>query len=180
MAGGADGSLDALKCAACNCHPNFHRKETKGALRSPSGYLHVAHPQQQRPPLTLPSTSGGGAGNGSRDELEDYHSNPNSSAEKKRFRYETMVLWGEGVEMSSRTIIPTPTAAQGRKGSVIVVVFLILLAMISVIAWLVLKLRICSGGEGDPSTTSDPENRSHCCGTFHLHFHILSVPVMTW
>ncbi|XP_010675490.1 zinc-finger homeodomain protein 1 [Beta vulgaris subsp. vulgaris] len=28
MAAGAEGSLDALKCAACNCHRNFHRKET--------------------------------------------------------------------------------------------------------------------------------------------------------
>ncbi|CAA2965379.1 zinc-finger homeodomain 2-like [Olea europaea subsp. europaea] len=113
MAAGADGSLDALKCAACNCHRNFHRKETEEAVgfsfhhhhqnqqqqlllthhphghfsyRSPSGYLHVAHPQQQRPPLALPSSSGGGAGSGSRDELEDYYSNPSSSAGKKRFR----------------------------------------------------------------------------------------------
>ncbi|KAL6959465.1 hypothetical protein U1Q18_039614 [Sarracenia purpurea var. burkii] len=25
---GAEGTIDALKCAACNCHRNFHRKET--------------------------------------------------------------------------------------------------------------------------------------------------------
>lgn len=28
MPAGEDGSIDALKCAACNCHRNFHRKET--------------------------------------------------------------------------------------------------------------------------------------------------------
>ncbi|KAJ0877636.1 putative transcription factor ZF-HD family [Helianthus annuus] len=28
MAAGEDGTLDALKCAACSCHRNFHRKET--------------------------------------------------------------------------------------------------------------------------------------------------------
>ncbi|KAL2498895.1 Zinc-finger homeodomain protein 3 [Abeliophyllum distichum] len=91
---------------------NFHRKETEGSgafafhhhqnqqqqlllthhphghfsYRSPSGYLHVVPPQQQRPPLALPSSSGGGGGSGSRDELEDYYSNPSSSAGKKRFR----------------------------------------------------------------------------------------------
>ncbi|KAL2521778.1 Zinc-finger homeodomain protein 3 [Forsythia ovata] len=112
MAAGLEGSLDALKCAACNCHRNFHRKETEGSgafafhhhqnqqqqlllthhphghfsYRSPSGYLHVAPPQQQRPPLALPSSSGGGGGSGSRDELEDYYSNPSNSAGKKRFR----------------------------------------------------------------------------------------------
>ncbi|KAL2536816.1 ZF-HD dimerization-type domain-containing protein [Forsythia ovata] len=31
MAAGMEGSLDTLKCAACNCHQNFHRKETKGS-----------------------------------------------------------------------------------------------------------------------------------------------------
>ncbi|MED6186626.1 hypothetical protein PIB30_068503 [Stylosanthes scabra] len=30
MPAGADGTLDALKCAACNCHRNFHRKEIVG------------------------------------------------------------------------------------------------------------------------------------------------------
>ncbi|CBI18716.3 unnamed protein product, partial [Vitis vinifera] len=30
MAAGAEGTLDALKCAACNCHRNFHRKEMEG------------------------------------------------------------------------------------------------------------------------------------------------------
>ncbi|GAB4844930.1 Zinc-finger homeodomain protein 1 [Ancistrocladus abbreviatus] len=59
MPAGEEGTLDALKCAACNCHRNFHRKETDntagpgGALfpqfspyyrtppPPPPGYLHV-------------------------------------------------------------------------------------------------------------------------------------------
>ncbi|KAF8023354.1 hypothetical protein BT93_F0759 [Corymbia citriodora subsp. variegata] len=104
MAAGEEGTLDALKCAACNCHRNFHRKETDagdggGALVSyhhphhhpgqqhpqfspyyrsappPAGYLHLTPPQQQHRPLALPAASGGGH---SRDELEDV-SNPSSS-----------------------------------------------------------------------------------------------------
>ncbi|CDP01539.1 unnamed protein product [Coffea canephora] len=86
LAAGAEGTLDALKCAACNCHRNFHRKEALPGLpphdpfhlyhhhyhqqppppppqlltyRTPSGYLHVSPPQQNRP-LALPSISGGG------------------------------------------------------------------------------------------------------------------------
>lgn len=102
LAAGAEGTLDALKCAACTCHRNFHRKETDsiggvgsgGGLtaepyggplvphyahpqfspyyRSPAGYLHVA-PHHR--PLALPSTSGGGAGSHSREDQEDV-SNP--------------------------------------------------------------------------------------------------------
>lgn len=30
MASGEEGTLEALKCSACNCHRNFHRKETYG------------------------------------------------------------------------------------------------------------------------------------------------------
>lgn len=30
MPSGDEGTLDALKCAACNCHRNFHRKEIDG------------------------------------------------------------------------------------------------------------------------------------------------------
>ncbi|KAF3439223.1 hypothetical protein FNV43_RR17498 [Rhamnella rubrinervis] len=32
LAAGADGTLDALKCAACNCHRNFHRKESDSGV----------------------------------------------------------------------------------------------------------------------------------------------------
>ncbi|GFP92520.1 zinc-finger homeodomain protein 2 [Phtheirospermum japonicum] len=87
--GGEDGTLESLRCAACNCHRNFHRKETgygaAGAFafpqqqllltqhhhphthvsyRTPSGYLHAAAPQlaQTAELLALPSSSGGGRG----------------------------------------------------------------------------------------------------------------------
>ncbi|CAN4106743.1 unnamed protein product [Withania somnifera] len=93
---GEEGSIDSLKCAACNCHRNFHRKITSAVvepaapfvyyrtLPPPCGYLqyHVAPPHR---PLALPSTSDGG---GFRQDQEDI-SNPNysgGSGSKKRFR----------------------------------------------------------------------------------------------
>ncbi|XP_052195180.1 zinc-finger homeodomain protein 1-like [Diospyros lotus] len=106
MPAGPEGSLDALKCAACNCHRNFHRKDSDSAAgvgggggeafsfpphyhhphphqqfspyyRTPAGYLHVA-PYQR--PLALPSTSGGGGGGShSREEQEDI-SNPTNNS----------------------------------------------------------------------------------------------------
>lgn len=108
MAAGDEGTLDALKCAACNCHRNFHRKETEGGdslgvvaggglyhhqqispyyrgPHPPAGYLHLTPTPR---PLALPSVSGGG---GYSREDEDM-SNPSSSggggsgASKKRFR----------------------------------------------------------------------------------------------
>ncbi|XP_042374582.1 zinc-finger homeodomain protein 3-like [Zingiber officinale] len=41
MPSGEEGTLEALKCSACGCHRNFHRKETEGEEQpSPSEYLH--------------------------------------------------------------------------------------------------------------------------------------------
>ncbi|WJZ91676.1 hypothetical protein VitviT2T_010725 [Vitis vinifera] len=100
MAAGAEGTLDALKCAACNCHRNFHRKEMEGGgegfhhhhhphqpqfspyYRTPAGYLHVAAHHR---PLALPSTSGGG-GTHSRDDQEDVSNPSGAGSSKKRFR----------------------------------------------------------------------------------------------
>ncbi|KAA8528337.1 hypothetical protein F0562_035692 [Nyssa sinensis] len=101
MAAGEEGTLDALKCAACNCHRNFHRKDSEGEgfhqsyshhqlhqfstyyrTAHPAGYLHMT-PQSHQRPLALPSTS--------REDQED-GSNPSSSGggggsgSKKRFR----------------------------------------------------------------------------------------------
>ncbi|KAJ0695334.1 putative transcription factor ZF-HD family [Helianthus annuus] len=116
MAAGEDGTLDALKCAACSCHRNFHRKETNIQQQQqchqphqqavqhqyihpppyyhhhdrPPGYLNIApspYFHHQRP-LALPSTS--------REDLDEI-SNPSSSggggggggggsSSKKRFR----------------------------------------------------------------------------------------------
>ncbi|PPD98657.1 hypothetical protein GOBAR_DD04321 [Gossypium barbadense] len=67
---GTEGTLDALKCAACNCHRNFHRKETE-----------LGSPHSQRP-LALPSISGGGGGH-SREDQDDVS---NQGSSRKRFR----------------------------------------------------------------------------------------------
>ncbi|WOK94326.1 hypothetical protein Cni_G03028 [Canna indica] len=99
MPAGEGGSLDALRCAACGCHRNFHRKvdaeeggggaSAAGATevgvgyhpnftsyyRTPAGYLHHHHyaatafPAHRQAPLALPSTSGGGGY--SREEQDD-------------------------------------------------------------------------------------------------------------
>jgi ZF-HD class homeobox domain-containing protein len=57
MAAGEEGTIDALRCAACNCHRNFHRKETDGTggpgpssvppgtIVDPSTTYHQPHPQ---------------------------------------------------------------------------------------------------------------------------------------
>lgn len=116
MAAGEEGTIDALKCAACNCHRNFHRKEitdssSPGAAAAaadhpnylyhhhhhqnfPGGYYRSPHPPSgylHVRPLALPGVSGGG-----REEGEDHMSNPSSSgggggggggsSSKKRFR----------------------------------------------------------------------------------------------
>ncbi|KAJ4951939.1 hypothetical protein NE237_028771 [Protea cynaroides] len=40
MASGEEGTLEALKCSACNCHRNFHRKEIQGDYSSSCGCYH--------------------------------------------------------------------------------------------------------------------------------------------
>ncbi|WOL04120.1 zinc-finger homeodomain protein 4 [Canna indica] len=39
MPSGEEGTLEALKCSACSCHRNFHRKETEGES-APYDYFH--------------------------------------------------------------------------------------------------------------------------------------------
>ncbi|XP_047319167.1 zinc-finger homeodomain protein 1-like [Impatiens glandulifera] len=85
---GADGTLDSLLCAACNCHRNFHRKElsTVGeplafAYRTPTGYLHVHRPPPPPLQLALPSTSCY-----FRDEMDEEMGNGGGGSLKKRFR----------------------------------------------------------------------------------------------
>ncbi|KAK6154187.1 hypothetical protein DH2020_013826 [Rehmannia glutinosa] len=109
IAAGDDGTLESLKCAACNCHRNFHRKENGSAAyggafhhhqqqlllthhphhgqhfgyRNPGAYLHA--PPRAAALLALPPASGGG-GSASRDEMEDYYynsSNPAAAREKE-------------------------------------------------------------------------------------------------
>ncbi|XP_038997726.1 zinc-finger homeodomain protein 2-like isoform X1 [Hibiscus syriacus] len=96
MPAGTEGTIDALKCAACNCHRNFHRKESElpttdlyfphhhhhqppqftPYFRAPTGYVHVAGHQW---PLALPSISG----EHSKEDQEDVS---NQGISRKRFR----------------------------------------------------------------------------------------------
>lgn len=50
LAAGEEGSIEAFRCAACNCHRNFHRKEIKGgeAVQIPATAAahHHVHPYQ--------------------------------------------------------------------------------------------------------------------------------------
>ncbi|KAG2643929.1 zinc-finger homeodomain protein 1-like [Panicum virgatum] len=54
MAAGEEGTLDALRCAACNCHRNFHRKESptsEGSHVSPAALVaYGAAPHHQFSP----------------------------------------------------------------------------------------------------------------------------------
>ncbi|CAN6353177.1 unnamed protein product [Urochloa humidicola] len=47
MPAGEEGSLDALRCSACGCHRNFHRKEPPGG-----DPRHGHHHHHQYPPLS--------------------------------------------------------------------------------------------------------------------------------
>ncbi|CAI0458447.1 unnamed protein product [Linum tenue] len=41
---GLDGSIDALKCAACTCHRNFHRRENDDdSAAAPRLFFHHHH-----------------------------------------------------------------------------------------------------------------------------------------
>ncbi|XP_010252306.1 PREDICTED: zinc-finger homeodomain protein 4 [Nelumbo nucifera] len=40
MPSGEEGTLEALKCSACNCHRNFHRKDIEGESSSCDCYHH--------------------------------------------------------------------------------------------------------------------------------------------
>lgn len=107
MPAGTEGTLESLKCAACNCHRNFHRKETDAVAgepyllahhpppppqfaayyRTPAGYLQVGGTPRAAATLALPSTSGGGGTQSTREDQEDV-SNPSAggTGSKKRFR----------------------------------------------------------------------------------------------
>ncbi|KAK9110862.1 hypothetical protein Sjap_018922 [Stephania japonica] len=45
MPGGEEGSLEALKCSACNCHRNFHRKESEDDGGGGVRYYHLLNDQ---------------------------------------------------------------------------------------------------------------------------------------
>ncbi|XP_073396871.1 zinc-finger homeodomain protein 1 [Physcomitrium patens] len=64
MPGGEEGTVDALRCAACDCHRNFHRREVEGEVlceckrkQKPGVQLGAAVITSQHPPGgTIPST----------------------------------------------------------------------------------------------------------------------------
>ncbi|KAL6212900.1 hypothetical protein ACLB2K_018115 [Fragaria x ananassa] len=113
---GQEGTLEALKCAACDCHRNFHRKEVDGETMTP--FVHgsrsrsiMLSPLQLPPPLPSPhhrhqkfsivqpmsvafGGSGGGGGESSSEDLNVFDNvdgmgggvAPPYSLSKKRFR----------------------------------------------------------------------------------------------
>lgn len=109
IAAGDEGTVEALKCAACNCHRNFHRKETEGESNvynyspqyhhhqqypqflpyyrapSPAGYLHLTPPSQHRP-LALPAALGGGGDSREEEDVSNPSSSGGGGGSKKRFR----------------------------------------------------------------------------------------------
>lgn len=109
MPSGEEGTLEAFRCAACDCHRNFHRREVEGELACdcrygprdrkrigplfPPPHIPLALPppglQQPRAPSQMimafnPSSGGGAEG----DEFEGGLMSPGSSSSllKKRFR----------------------------------------------------------------------------------------------
>ncbi|OAY22757.1 zinc-finger homeodomain protein 5 [Manihot esculenta] len=104
MPGGEEGTIEALKCAACDCHRNFHRKEVDGETQFSPSSRRSPFVLQLPPPLpsptvlhhqrysmglhTSPTTAnmvqpmsvafGGGGGGGTESSSEDlnpFHSN---------------------------------------------------------------------------------------------------------
>lgn len=85
MPSGEEGSLEALKCAACNCHRNFHRREVEG---EPPCYCFSPRKDRKRfaplalppnTPLPLPSNSG----RSSHQMIMALNPNPNDGEEQQ-------------------------------------------------------------------------------------------------
>ncbi|KAJ7965779.1 Zinc-finger homeodomain protein [Quillaja saponaria] len=53
-------TLDALKCAACGCHRNFHRKQTTDGDQIATSYQHQHHHHQFSPYYRAPPPSAAG------------------------------------------------------------------------------------------------------------------------
>lgn len=89
MPSGEEGSLEALKCAACNCHRNFHRREVEG---EPPCYCFSPRKDRRRfaplalppnTPLTLQSTSSGMAARPTQQMFMAMSGNPNEYDEQE-------------------------------------------------------------------------------------------------
>lgn len=97
MPGGEEGTFQALQCAACSCHRNFHRKETGGApssLVSPPPLLQLPPTLKAHVPVASHWMAfGSRGGGGSESSSEDLNFNtagapplPPYVLSKKRFR----------------------------------------------------------------------------------------------
>lgn len=95
MAAGEDGTVEGLKCAACNCHRSFHRKEMQSTGHHPPyyrtspvpsscGYGCFHHIMPQQKPLPLPP--GGGYRVDQELDMCNTNNNINGTLLKKRFR----------------------------------------------------------------------------------------------
>lgn len=115
MPSGEEGTLESLRCAACECHRNFHRKETQGEPRphqqhisnyysyyypnknnddqhrttlSPTALYSPHHHQLHRLIPPMMEALGGGGVESSGEDLEEFRSNNGGqpSMSRKRFR----------------------------------------------------------------------------------------------
>ncbi|KAH1113388.1 hypothetical protein J1N35_006766 [Gossypium stocksii] len=95
MPSGEEGTMAAMKCAACECHRNFHRKEINGEsqyippLPRRNGVVHLQQQPVRFPAPVMMSFGGGGGGTAEESSSEDLRHDelinvPQSS--KKRFR----------------------------------------------------------------------------------------------
>ncbi|XP_027364586.1 zinc-finger homeodomain protein 4-like [Abrus precatorius] len=90
MPGGEEGTLEALKCSACSCHRNFHRKEIESDSNSTPL---IPDTTQIRPILAhLCANKSGSVSPSDQSEEKDYEDGINKELEiptekvKKRFR----------------------------------------------------------------------------------------------
>lgn len=85
MPGGEEGSVDALRCAACDCHRNFHRREVEGEappcecrrLTPGAGKLMKPSPIGG---LITPGAAGGGGGHHQQQQHHHQQLTPSSAA----------------------------------------------------------------------------------------------------
>ncbi|XP_050214596.1 zinc-finger homeodomain protein 5 [Mercurialis annua] len=110
MPGGEEGSLEALKCAACECHRNFHRKQVDGETQfSPTSRRANAmvHSLQLPPPLPSPTVL-----HHQRYSM-GLHSNTSPTAVPNLVQPMTVAYGGGGTESSSEDLNGFQSNADG-------------------------------------------------------------------
>ncbi|XP_057836980.1 zinc-finger homeodomain protein 2 [Cryptomeria japonica] len=95
MPGGGEGTPEALRCAACDCHRNFHRREVEGQATPPCchrGAAAVAAPANvltlpfARPQMLMAFNKGGGVVEAEVEREGSFLSSHGNVAVRKRFR----------------------------------------------------------------------------------------------